>query len=159
MEIKYHECVCEICHSTIKDENIVIFPCRHIFDENCVINTLKKYNLNMMNLSEKLEKILVIKGEITVLEKKKELIESEFYEKNKETKGSILDFLSGKTSSLPNKELKSLSKEDTRQLEKFKNQYYDLLTEDCITCGDLLIQNIRYKFDVDCEDKNSWMIF
>jgi hypothetical protein len=113
----------------------------------------------MMNLSEKLEKILVIKGEITVLEKKKELIESEFYEKNKETKGSILDFLSGKTSSLPNKELKSLSKEDTRQLEKFKNQYYDLLTEDCITCGDLLIQNIRYKFDVDCEDKNSWMIF
>ena len=159
MEIKYHECVCEICNSTIKDENIVIFPCRHIFDENCVINTLKKYNLNMMNLSEKLEKILVIKGEITVLEKKKELIESEFYEKNKETKGSILDFLSGKTSSLPNKELKSLSKEDTRQLEKFKNQYYDLLTEDCITCGDLLIQNIRYKFDDDCEDKNSWMIF
>ena len=83
MEIKYHECVCEICNSTIKDENIVIFPCRHIFDENCVINTLKKYNLNMMNLSEKLEKILVIKGEITVLEKKKELIESEFYVKNK----------------------------------------------------------------------------
>ncbi len=154
MEINFQDCVCEICQSTIKEGNIVIFPCRHIFDENCIVETLKKYNFNIMNLTEKMEKIYILKGEITALEKK-EAIEEE----KKESRGFLSGFLGGGTrGSVSKKEIKELSKEEKQKLEKFRKQYYDLLTEDCICCGDLIIQNIGFKFDTDEGDKHSWMI-
>ena len=157
MEIRYHECVCEVCNSTIKEENVIIFPCRHIFDDNCVLGMLKKYNYNITNLSDKIEKILILKGEISTLEKKKEIVEPDKNEK--ENKGFFGGFLAGKITAPKKDEIKSLTKEETIKLEKFKKDYFDLLSEDCVLCGDLIVQNIRYKFDIDDYDKSSWMIF
>ena len=157
MEIRYHECVCEVCNTTIKEENIIIFPCRHIFDDNCVLEMLRKYNYNITNLSDKIEKILIIKGEISALEKKKEIIETNKIEI--ENKGFFGGFLAGKASTPKKDEFKSLSKEEIIKLERFKKQYFDLLSEDCVLCGYLIVQNIRFKFDIDDYDKSSWMIF
>lgn len=72
MEIRYKQCICEICNATIKDDNIYLFPCGHIFDANCIIQTLQKYNNFVESLHVKIEKILVIRGEIEILEKRKD---------------------------------------------------------------------------------------
>lgn len=70
--IRYDECICEICNATIKDENVFIFPCGHIFDSNCIINMLQKYNTFFPSLQNKIEKILIVKNDIISLEKRKE---------------------------------------------------------------------------------------
>lgn len=72
MEIRYKQCICEICNATIKDDNIYLFPCGHIFDANCIIVSLQKYGNFIMDVHTKLEKILVAKGEIEILEKRKD---------------------------------------------------------------------------------------
>lgn len=72
MEIRYKQCICEICNATIKDDNIFLFPCGHIFDANCIILTLQKYGNFIMSLHTKIEKILVTRGEIEILEKRRE---------------------------------------------------------------------------------------
>jgi hypothetical protein len=72
MEIRYKQCICEICNVTVKDDNIFLFPCGHIFDANCIILTLQKYGNFIMTLHPKIEKILVTRGEIEILERRRE---------------------------------------------------------------------------------------
>lgn len=72
LSLKYDECICEICNATIKEENIFIFPCGHIFDSNCIINMLQKYFTFFPELHNKIEKIMILKNDIISLEKRKE---------------------------------------------------------------------------------------
>lgn len=110
-----------------------------------------------MDLSAKMEKIMILKTEINSLERKKEQLEN--VPGQQENKGFLSGFLGGNRASVSRKATQTLTKEENIKLEHFKKQYYSLLTEDCIYCGDLMIQNIRFKFDVDDYDKHSWMIF
>ena len=43
MEINYSSCKCDICQGYIKDKNIFLFPCGHMFDANCIKNCLLDY--------------------------------------------------------------------------------------------------------------------
>ncbi len=70
--IRYDECICEICNATIKEENVFIFPCGHIFDSNCIVNMLQKYNTFFPNLQNKIERILIFKSDIISLQKRKD---------------------------------------------------------------------------------------
>lgn len=72
MEVRYKQCICEICNATIKDDNIYLFPCGHIFDGNCIIEMLLKYSNFLSILQPKMEKIYIIKNEIEVLDKRKD---------------------------------------------------------------------------------------
>ena len=42
-ELKYSECKCDICHKIIKNKNLYLFPCGHIFDAICIKKCLKNY--------------------------------------------------------------------------------------------------------------------
>jgi hypothetical protein len=83
LNIRYDETICEICNSTIKDENVFIFPCGHIFDSQCIVNMLIKYNTFFPNLQQKIEKILILKNDILSLEKRKEASKINFDTDNK----------------------------------------------------------------------------
>ena len=72
LSVRYDECICEVCNATIKEENVFIFPCGHIFDSNCIVNMLQKYNTFFPHLQNKIEKILILKNDIISREKRKE---------------------------------------------------------------------------------------
>jgi hypothetical protein len=71
MEIRYKQCICEVCNNTIKDDNIFLFPCGHIFDSNCIIEALIKYSSFVVGIQQKMEKIHIMKAEIELLEKRR----------------------------------------------------------------------------------------
>jgi hypothetical protein len=71
MEIKYKQCICEICNNTIKDDNILLFPCGHIFDAHCIIEALIKYSSFVVGIQQKMEKIHIMKAEMELLEKRR----------------------------------------------------------------------------------------
>ena len=83
LNIRYDETICEICNSTIKDENVFIFPCGHIFDSQCIINMLCKYHTFFPNLQHKIEKIMILRNDISSLEKRKEASKINFDTDNK----------------------------------------------------------------------------
>jgi hypothetical protein len=43
MEIQYSSCKCDICQGYIKDKDIYLFPCGHMFDANCIRECLLQY--------------------------------------------------------------------------------------------------------------------
>ena len=43
IEIRYRQCICAICNSTIKDDKIYLFSCGHIFDSVYFIYFLELY--------------------------------------------------------------------------------------------------------------------
>jgi hypothetical protein len=71
MEIRYKQCICEICNNTIKDDDIFLFPCGHLFDSNCLIEALIKYSSFIIGLQPKMEKIYIMKGDLELLEKRR----------------------------------------------------------------------------------------
>ena len=46
MELKYNEFKCEICKGYIKNKNIFLFPCGHMFDMNCIRECLLNYEVS-----------------------------------------------------------------------------------------------------------------
>lgn len=96
LHVRYDECICEICNATIKDENIFIFPCGHIFDSNCILNMLQKYHTFFPNIQNKIEKLLILKNEILSLEKRKEAskINIDLDKKNVNDRGTFFNSLS-----------------------------------------------------------------
>jgi len=63
-----------------------------MFDANCIINMLHQYSQNIPSLSKKLEKILSLKHEIEILEKKKDKsnIKIDLENTHTENRGNIL---------------------------------------------------------------------
>jgi hypothetical protein len=71
MEVKYNQCICEICTMSIKDDNLFIFPCGHIFDSACIIESLSKYSSFITSLQPKMDKLSTMKNEMEVLERRR----------------------------------------------------------------------------------------
>jgi queuine/archaeosine tRNA-ribosyltransferase len=55
MEIRYQQCQCEICNNIIKEDNIYIFPCGHLFDPECIFNQIRYYSISISELQPKVE--------------------------------------------------------------------------------------------------------
>jgi len=95
LNIRYDETICEVCNCTIKDENVFIFPCGHIFDSRCIVNMLIKYNTFFPNLQQKIENILILRNDILSLEKRKEAskINFDMDKKNVNDRGTFFSSL------------------------------------------------------------------
>ena len=92
MEVQFRQCNCEICSKSIKDENVYLYPCGHMFDENCIIDMLDEYSNYIDVVKEKMAKIRDLRKGIEELEKKKNDIDKE--EKGDKVDLKILNFLS-----------------------------------------------------------------
>jgi hypothetical protein len=71
MEVKYNQCICEICNMTIKDDNLFMFPCGHIFDSGCIIESLTKYSTFINSIGMKMDKLTAMRNEMEVLERRR----------------------------------------------------------------------------------------
>ena len=165
IEIQYRQCKCDICQCNIKDNNIFLFPCGHMFDTKCILNSLenfKKY-LNNRNNDEfqkrkkifdsidlKLREINEFYKEINDIENKRK---NQNVEKEKiNLFGSLMNVMRKQNQN--KSEVQELSKEDEKKLKDLKQRINDILSEECVLCGDYMVESTQTLF-VE-EDNIKW---
>ena len=182
IEIQYRQCKCDICQCNIKDNNIFLFPCGHMFDTKCIINSLenfKKYMNNNKKQNEsknnnnkkkqnesknnnnkikqnfdsidlKLKEINEIYKEINEIENKTKIQ----VEKEKlNLFGTLMNVMRKQNTK---SEIQELSKEDEKKLKNLKQKVNDILSEECVLCGDYMIESTQTLF-VE-EDNINWSL-
>lgn len=159
-KILYQSCICEICNNNINEDSIFVFPCGHMFDSNCILNQIKNYSTYLPHLQEKIEKMIIKKNEIDNLEKRKNQNKIQSYDE-KDDKNSFYNFIgfNSETTKKQQSTVKkiSISNEELIELEKYKKEYIELLTEECVLCGDMMLLSIKEPF-VSTSTKESWLI-
>ena len=160
MEVRYQQCICEICNNTIREDNVFIFPCGHLFDGECLFNQIRQYANCLVYLQPKVEKLLIGKSEIDNLEKKK--TQSNISTSNdKDDRGTFFSFRgfgNDNTKQKSNAARRiSISTEELKKLEEYKSLYNELLCEECVLCGDMMIESINKPF-LSANNKDSWAI-
>lgn len=160
MEIRYQQCICEICNNIIKEDNIYIFPCGHLFDAECLFGQIKHYSISIENLQPKVERLIVLKSEIENYEKRKNASNIASNE-DKDDRGTFFTFMGfgnevKQTKSVAAKRI-HISTEELKKLEEMKSHYSDLLSEECVLCGDMIIESIKEPL-VSPFSKESWTI-
>ena len=153
IEITYSHCKCEICQGYIKDKNIFLFPCGHMFDMNCIKESLLNYeatgldyvhdrNVEIDDLFFKLgfskEKSftsgkIIKKAEPEEIETKKT---EDIFEKGKGLLNKIGNFDIFKKKE-PQEE------KDPKETKILKDRLYELLSEQCVLCGDYMVDSIQ----------------
>ena len=153
MEINYSSCKCDICQGYIKDKNIFLFPCGHMFDMNCIKDSLLNYeatgldyvhkrNVEIDDLFFKLgfskersftSGKIIKKAEPEVVETKKS---EDLFERGKGFLNKIgnLDFL---------KKKEVQEEKDPKETKMLKDRLYELLSEQCVLCGDYMVDSIQ----------------
>ena len=154
LEIQYRQCKCEICQCNIKDNNIYLFPCGHMFDSKCIIDSLINYKNNMpndTNIKEKVDKILLLQKNINENEKK--FFKKQTVDDSKKTTGVFGFFSTFQNKS--GKDLSDLNEVDKKQLNADKEILSELLAEECVLCGDYMVESTQCNFT---GDNTNWMM-
>ena len=153
LEIQYRQCKCEICQCNIKDNNIYLFPCGHMFDSKCIIDSLINYQKNMPNdenLKDKVDKILDLQKNINENEKK--FFKKQTVDESKKTTG-VFGFFNFQTKT--GKDNSELNEVDKKKLNDDKETLSELLSEECVLCGDYMVESTQCNFT---GDNVNWMI-
>ena len=142
MEINNNNCKCDICRKTIEDKKLLLFPCGHMFDIYCVKKCLLDYevtgldylhdkNIEIDDLFFKLryikEKIFLEKNMLKPEEKEKE---NNSKKKGKEEDKPLLQRV-----------------RNIQDINSLKKKLFRLLCEQCILCGDFMIDSVQYSLD------------
>jgi hypothetical protein len=147
LEIQYRQCKCEICQCNIKDNNIYLFPCGHMFDSKCIIDSLINYQKNMPNdenLKDKVDKILDLQKNINENEKK--FFKKQTVDESKKTTG-VFGFFNFQTKT--GKDNSELNEVDKKKLNDDKETLSELLSEECVLCGDYMVESTQCIFNGD----------
>ena len=160
MEIQYRQCKCEICQKNIKDDNIFLFPCGHMFDEGCIIQKLREYKeiLSTTNqnhsICQKMREIAELKKSIDDIERK--ISESKsMNDQGKNMGGGVLRFFHFGDNKESQTEKVIVTSEDMTKLEENKEKLSTKLSEECVLCGDYMVESTQCKFVGRKED---WII-
>jgi len=149
MEIPYSSYKCVICQAYIKNQNIYLFPCGHMFDANCIRECLLNYEATGLEyIHEKNVRIDKLFLELGYIEK------SSFENVNKINR--IEEEKNQSDSPLvPTNIFKQFAKfkkqdtsEDKNVLKSGKRKEAELelnaiLSEQCVLCGDYMVDSIQ----------------
>jgi hypothetical protein len=157
MEINYSSCKCDICNENIKDKNIFLFPCGHMFDANCIRKCLIDYEITGLDyiheknvkiddlfyrLGMSKQKLFVNYGQNKIKENK----ETE-EKKPQEEQGVSSIFNKFKINiDLPVFKRQEAA-EDKSNKASSKNlvvELNELLSEQCVLCGDYMVDSIQF---------------
>ena len=158
LKVKSKEINCSICLKNLNQENFYLFPCRHAFDFNCIINLLCSYEeIEDEDFKNKMASINAIFESIKQLKKNKINI----FDKNCNLNPKYLNKLKTYMKSLALKY--NISEEiifDINNEEKITelmlNELDELISDECPLCGNELILDTQNKFGN--EDNRDWMI-
>ena len=174
IERSSNDCKCEICNKQL-NSNFFLFPCGHIFDINCIKNALLDYEVTGLNyLHDKNVEIDDLFFELG-FSKERIFVDSPLSKnlsqsiiKNQEDisteKSSIIFFTRGKKidNVKEKKEEEPINnnisvKKSPNDIKKLKNHLFEILGEQCVLCGDFLIDSVQFSLsqkDVFKPDKN-----
>jgi len=149
-DIQYSNCKCTICQGYIKDKDIYLFPCGHMFDANCIRECLLEYEATGLNSIhndnvkiDKYFKDLGLIKESVFIEKKnreKKIVEEEQQQgKSGIFINKIFDKKGGK------KQENTLAKNNNKKfdLKKVKEELNEILSRQCVLCGDYIVDSIQ----------------
>ena len=172
---------CHICQSNISENKFFLFPCGHIFDADCLVKILYEYDANRIGGEELNGKVKAVKSlteKIMRMQRKKSLHKKnifigglhKFGTKTKNTMKMFLTFVKNEQKGKENEkeivkekekekekskifeEETELTKEEEIQLKELTNGLYNLLKEECVLCGQEMINSTQVKFSQ--EDEN-----
>ena len=153
MEISYSDCKCEICQGYIKDKNIFLFPCGHKFDMNCIKDCLLNYEATGLDyIHEKNVKIDDLFFQLGYSKAKsfsssggfkggEEEIEMKKQEDTTERGASGIFSRIKDITGFKKQEIQE--KKDSKLTKVLKDELYDILSEQCVLCGDFMVDSIQ----------------
>ena len=163
IKMNYTRLRCYKCNKNIKGPKFFMFPCQHIFDAECLIETYKefnKHNLGDKNFKIKVQVITQLYRKIKQLtERKQKSLEIEQKSKELESLGTLQRIKTlnlNNIKSLLSKEINKIqfSTEEESMLNDTKKMLFDYLNEECLLCGKEMINSTQVDFGD--EDDLEW---
>ena len=153
MEIPYNSYKCVICQTYIKNKNIFLFPCGHMFDANCIREYLLNYEATGLDYihekNVKIDKLFLELGYIekSSYESKDQVIKS----KNKIEEQKNQTDIQGVATNIFKQLTKFKRQEGGGEKNALKNQKKKeaeldlnaILSEQCVLCGDYMVDSIQ----------------
>ena len=160
LKLKFEEINCAICLRNLKDLNFYLFPCRHAFDFDCLMNTLLYFDTKNIGDEFYKRKLLGIKQLINeirqlnlrkknIFEKKNSIIQ------NQKKQSGVAGFFRSLTSRNTNVNI-SFSANEEIQLQDLEKVLDELLSQECPLCGNEMILSTQAKFGD--EDSKEWEV-
>ena len=146
MELKYNEFKCEICKGYIKNKNIYLFPCGHMFDMNCIRESLLNYEITGLDylhddnvLIDKISYDLgYIQKRVFVEADKESRMEEQKKAENKKLLGLIK--IPKQDNNIRKDEIQMFAQEGKKELTEVLNR---CLSKQCVLCGDFLVDSVQ----------------
>ena len=156
-EIKYGECKCDICQKVIKDRNLYLFPCGHIFDAICIKNSLINYQndgIKDKKLIEKNKRILELFKKLKITDEKDKKNEDE--SDKKDIMGQFFSKIINYGKEVVKKQEQNNEKLTLKDIEDGQIELNNLLTEQCVLCGEYMVENVQNSYIDEDKDFIEW---
>ena len=158
-EIKYGECKCDICQKVIKDRNLYLFPCGHIFDAICIKNSLINYQndgIKDKKLIEKNKRILELFKKLKITDEKDKKNEDESDKKDIMGMGQFFSKIINYGKEVVKKQEQNNEKLTLKDIEDGQIELNNLLTEQCVLCGEYMVENVQNSYIDEDKDFIEW---
>ncbi|KAL4452788.1 hypothetical protein ABPG74_002353 [Tetrahymena malaccensis] len=145
---------CMECVQSLFNESFYIFPCMHGFHKACLIQRMKKDNIDQ----GKINQIEQLNQEIEVLQQKQLKIEVRKRQSGSGFFNNINQIFSAARGGSEEIEInqQQMSINEERELQEQKQRIDQLLANECIFCGPGVVDNIFMKYEKDRDPKTSW---
>ena len=147
ISISFNKIRCHQCGKNIKDKKFFMFPCKHIFDSKCLINTYIAFNKQGMGddlFKQKVRAIQDLVNKIKTLNDKKIRAMEEFKSGENESSRKLPNFkalFKGE-----NSQKEQFTEEEENQLNLFNKGLCGFLDEQCLLCGKEMIKATQIPF-------------
>ena len=168
LDFEHSKIKCHECQNNITDNKFFLFPCGHIFDADCLVKILIEYDASGIGGEEMKGKVKAVRSlseKIMNMQKKKTTNKKNIFtegfqnfgKKTKNTMKKLLTLVTQGEENLEDEKDKSeeeveLTKEEELQLKELTIGLYNLLKEECVLCGQDMINSTQIPFSK--EDEN-----
>ena len=161
IKMNYTRLRCYRCGKNISGLKFFMFPCKHMFDVECLIDTYKefnKHNLGDQNFKNKVKVITELYRKIKHLKNRKQKsLEEEQKSKEIENLGTLQKLKTLNIKTLLSKDIKvQFSSEEELMLKDTQKMLYDYLDDECLLCGKEMVDSTQVDFGD--EDDISWEV-
>ena len=147
ISMSFNKIRCHQCGKNIKDRKFFMFPCKHIFDTKCLINTYISLNKQGMGddlFKQKVRAIQDLVNKIKILNDKKTRVMEEFKTGENESSRRLPNFKALFKGDNTQKE--QFTEEEESQLNLFNKGLCGFLDEQCLLCGKEIIKGTQMPF-------------